>query len=102
MKIIASFTLVPIDGGLSLSPYIAACHEILERSGLSCEYHSNGTNIEGEWDEVFEVIKTCQMAVHDLGAKRIHTVIQLGTRTDREQDMAEKLVSVQEKRQKNI
>jgi uncharacterized protein YqgV (UPF0045/DUF77 family) len=37
--------------------------------------------------------------VHEMGAPRITTTIKLGTRTDREQGMDDKIRSVQEKLQ---
>jgi uncharacterized protein (TIGR00106 family) len=63
-------------------------------SGLTCEFHSNGTNIEGEWDIVFDTIKLCQLKVHAMGADRVFTTIQFSTRTDKDQRMNEKLKSV--------
>ncbi len=97
MKVILSFSLVPIDAGTSLSPYVAACEKVLEASGLNYALHANGTNVEGEWDEVFAAIKRCHEVVHQMGVKRLHTSIQVGTRTDRDQTMANKVKSVQEK-----
>ncbi len=61
--------------------------------------HAYGTNIEGEWDEVFAAIKRCHEYIHGMGAPRIHTTIKLGTRIDREQSMEDKIRSVQEKLQ---
>ncbi len=100
MHVIGSFTLVPVNSGLSLSRYIAACGEIIEESGLEFEAHSNGTNIEGSWDSVFQVMKDCQRKVHDMGVDRIFTTIQIGTRTDKIQKMSEKRKSVDAKRKK--
>jgi len=97
MHTILNFTLVPVNSGLSLSPYIAKCAEIVLDSGLGYEFHANGTNLEGPWDQVFKTIKDCQIAVHGLGVERIYTTIQLGTRTDKEQQMESKQVSVQSK-----
>jgi uncharacterized protein (TIGR00106 family) len=94
MKVIADFTLVPIGVGVSLSKYVAACEEILDRPGLKTSLHANGTNIEGEWDEVFAAIRACHEQVHAMGAPRIHTNIKLGTRTDRAQTMEDKVDSV--------
>ena len=54
-------------------------------------------NIEGEWDQVVGAIKTCHEAIHRMGAPRISTTIRLGTRTDREQTMKDKVESVQQK-----
>lgn len=96
MKTILSFTLVPVNSGLSLSKYIAACVTIIKHSGLVYELHSNGTNIEGEWEDVFEVVKKCQNKVHGMGVDRVFTTIQLGTRTDKNQQMLDKQESVKE------
>lgn len=94
MNAIASFTIVPISSGISLTPYIAACKKILKNSELTCEFHANGSNIEGEWDDIFRVIKECQIKVHEMGAKRVFTTIQVGTRLDKEHKMIDKQASV--------
>jgi uncharacterized protein (TIGR00106 family) len=54
MNAIAEFTIIPIGVGVSLSKYVAICEQVLLASGLSYELHANGTNIEGEWDEVMQ------------------------------------------------
>jgi len=97
MNAIAEFTIIPIGVGLSLSNYVAVCEQILEESGLSYELHANGTNVEGEWDDVVAAIKTCHEKLHEMGVPRIATQIKLGTRTDRLQKMADKTASVREK-----
>ena len=97
MNAIAEFTIIPIGVGVSLSKYVALCEQILEESGLSYELHANGTNLEGEWDEVMDAIKTCHVRLHEMGVPRIATQIKIGTRIDREQKMAEKIASVREK-----
>jgi len=97
MHVIVDFTVVPLGTGVSLSPYIAACERVLAESGLTYELHANGTNVEGEWDEVFAAIRRCHEALHALGVPRIHTDVKLGTRTDRVQHMADKVASVRQK-----
>jgi uncharacterized protein (TIGR00106 family) len=97
MQVIVDFTVVPVGAGVSLSPFIAQVQRILEGSGLQHELHANGTNVEGDWDEVMAAIRRCHEALHDMGVPRIHTDIKVGTRSDREQHMADKIASVQEK-----
>jgi len=97
MKVIADLCVVPIGVGVSVSSYIAACQRVLEGAGLEIRLHAYGTNIEGEWDEVFAAIKRCHEVVHEMGAPRIHTNIKCGTRVDREQTMREKVESVTRK-----
>ena len=97
MKVIADLCVVPIGVGVSVSEYVAACERVLRDAGLEVRLHAYGTNIEGEWDTVFAAIKRCHEAVHAMGAPRISTSLKVGTRTDREQTMAEKIASVETK-----
>ncbi len=99
MKVIAEFSIIPIGVGVSLSKYIAVCERILEESGLTHELHANGTNVEGEWDEVINVIKRCHQALHEMGVPRLSTSIKVNTRIDREQTMFDKVSSVRVKLQ---
>ena len=97
MNVILEFTVVPIGVGVSLSTYVAVCETILEEAGLNYELHANGTNVEGEWDEVFAALKRCHETLHEMGVPRISTQIKVGTRTDRPQTMADKVESVRAK-----
>jgi uncharacterized protein (TIGR00106 family) len=95
MKTIVDFCIVPMGVGVSVSKYVAECEKILNKAGLKTMLHAYGTNIEGEWDDVFAAIKTCHENIHKLGAPRISTTLRVGTRTDRDQTMEEKIKSVQ-------
>jgi uncharacterized protein (TIGR00106 family) len=97
MKVLVDLCIVPIGVGVSLSSYIAACEKVLTEAGLKTSLHSYGTNIEGDWDEVFAAVKRCHEVIHAMGAPRITTTIKLGTRTDRNQTMEDKIKSVREK-----
>ena len=97
MKVIADFSLVPIGVGVSVSKYVAACEEVLKEAGLKRKLHAYGTNVEGEWEEVLGAIKRCHEVVHEMGAPRVSTVIKVGTRTDRDQTMDDKVESVEAK-----
>ncbi len=97
MKVIADFSIVPIGVGISVSKYIAECEKIFKQAGLKIILHSYGTNIEGEWDEVFSAIKKCHQVVHEMGAPRISSNMRFGTRTDRDQSMEDKIKSVEDK-----
>ena len=97
MHTIVDLTIIPIGVGVSLSTYIAACEEVLADSGLTYELHANGTDVEGEWEDVFAAIRRCHETLHAMGVPRIHTTIKLGTRSGEVQTMAGKLNSVREK-----
>jgi uncharacterized protein (TIGR00106 family) len=97
MKVTADLSIIPIGVGSSLSKYVAACEKVLAEAGLKTNLHSFGTNIEGEWDDVFAAIKKCHETLHEMGAPRLHTAIKLGTRTDRAQSLDDKVKSVRDK-----
>jgi uncharacterized protein (TIGR00106 family) len=97
MQVIIDLCLVPLGVGVSVSKYVAECHRVLQEAGLQHQLHAYGTNIEGEWDAVMAAVKRCHERVHELGAPRITTTIKLGTRTDRDQTMADKVASVEQK-----
>ncbi len=97
MKVIVDLCVVPLGVGVSVSRYVAACERVLREAGLEIRLHAYGTNIEGEWETVFAAIRRCHELVHEMGAPRITTTIRLGTRTDRDQSMSDKVRSVEEK-----
>ncbi|MGE5436309.1 MAG: MTH1187 family thiamine-binding protein [Syntrophothermus sp.] len=97
MKVIADFCIIPIGVGVSVSKYIAHVEKILKDAGLKTKLHAYGTNIEGEWDDVFAAIKKCHLEVHELGSPRISSTLRFGTRIDKEQSMDDKITSVESK-----
>jgi uncharacterized protein (TIGR00106 family) len=97
MKVIADLTVSPFGVGLSVSNYIAACHEIFAEAGLKTNLHAYGTNIEGDWDEVLSAVKKCHETLHQMGVPRLTSSLKIGTRTDREQTMDDKMDSVHDK-----
>jgi uncharacterized protein (TIGR00106 family) len=97
MRVIADLCVIPIGVGVSVSKEVAACERIFAEAGLKVNLHAYGTNIEGEWDEVFAAIKRCHEVVHSMGAPRVSSSLRFGTRIDREQSMADKIKSVRDK-----
>jgi len=95
MHVTVELCLVPLGVGVSVSPYVSAAVRVLREAGFTPEVHAYGTNFEGEWDDAMAAIRRCHEAVHELGAPRIHSSVKLGTRTDRDQRLADKVASIQ-------
>ena len=95
MRVIADLSVVPLGVGVSVSKYVAACQRVFEEAGLETRLHAYGTNLEGDWDEVFAAIKRCHEVVHEMGTPRVTSTLRFGTRTDRPQTMDQKVRSVQ-------
>ena len=86
--------VVPLGVGVSLAPYIGECQKVIEGKGLDYQLGPNGTAIEGKWGEVFDCIKECHLALHNLNVPRIYTTLKINTRTDRRQSFREKVPKV--------
>ena len=97
MKVMVDLCVVPMGVGVSVSAYIAECEKIIAGAGLAHQLHPYGTVIEGDWDAVFAAVRACHERVHALGAPRVFTSLKVGTRTDREQSMQDKVDSVRRK-----
>lgn len=97
MKVMIDICIVPLGVGVSVSEYVTACQRVLVDAGLEHQMHAYGTNVEGDWDDVMAAVKRCHEVVHEMGAPRITSSMRLGTRTDREQSMADKIQSVTDK-----
>ena len=82
---------------MSVSKQVADCHRVLQEAGLNPRLHAYGTNIEGEWDEVFAAIKRCHEVLHESGVPRLSSTLRFGTRTDRSQTVDDKIHSAQQK-----
>ncbi|PCJ36190.1 MAG: hypothetical protein COA75_08105 [Cellvibrionales bacterium] len=94
MKVHVDLCLIPMGGDVSVSSEIAVCQQIFKAAGLSHQLHAFGTNIEGEWDEVMAAVKACHQQVHQMGRARVTSTLKVGTRTDREQSLEDKVESV--------
>jgi len=97
MKVIADVCVIPIGIGVSVSREVSVCERIFAEAGLKTRLHAYGTNLEGEWDDVFAAIKRCHEVLHGMGVARISSSLRFGTRVDREQTMEDKIRSVEAK-----
>jgi len=91
MKAIAEVQVIPIGSGVSVRAEVKRAHRILEEAGLNAQLHSNGTNLEGELEDIFAAIARIHETLHAEGTARLSTHIKIGTRTDKESSLAGKL-----------
>lgn len=96
MKAIADVCIIPLGAGVSVSREVTECERILRESGLKTKLHAYGTNVEGEWDEIMAAVKRCHEALHKMGVVRVSTSIRIGTRTDKEQTIEDKVRKVEQ------
>jgi uncharacterized protein (TIGR00106 family) len=77
--VLLDFSMSPMDKGESVGPFVARCLEIVAASGLDYRLHSMGTTVEGDWDEVFAVVRRCFEALQ-VDCQRISVAIKVDYR----------------------
>ncbi len=93
---LVAFSVWP-NGGLgveSVRDAVAAAVRIVRASGLPNRTDSMFTTIEGEWDEVFDVIHRAADAVSKYG-KRVDLVIKADIRPGYESELTRKVESLE-------
>ena len=96
MKVIADIFVVPFTGRTSVRAEVARAHAILRETGPPTQLHASGTNIEGDYDTIGAALKRGHEELHAAGAARISTTIRLGSRTDKEQSLLDKVRAVED------
>jgi uncharacterized protein (TIGR00106 family) len=76
---IAAFSITPIGAGDSVSASVADAVRLVRASGLPNETNAMFTNVEGEWDEVMALLKSCVMTVAE-SAPRVSVVVKIDHR----------------------
>ena len=96
MSVLIHFSIFPLDKGESVSQYVARAVKIIKGSGLPYKLGSMGTNIEGEWAEVMDVVTRCFDEFTE-DCDRIYFTIAGDYREKGKNRIAAKVESVEEK-----
>jgi uncharacterized protein (TIGR00106 family) len=64
---------------------------------VKVELDSMFTTLEGDLDEIFDLVRRMQEAVFEAGAERVGTVIKIDDRRDRTSSMTDKVRAVEDR-----
>jgi len=94
--VLLEFSMSPLNRGESVGDYVARSLEIIDASGLDYQLHAMGTIIEGEADQVLEVMRQCLEAMSQ-DCDRITCTAKLDYRRGKSGRLQSKVASVEEK-----
>lgn len=94
-------SFIPIGVGTSLSQYIAKVVKVMDESGIPYQIHAMGTIIEGEWDEIMNLIKKCKDILME-EIDRLVIDIKVDDRKGTKNRIEAKVKSVEEKIGKSL
>lgn len=100
-EVLLEFSMSPFDKGESLSKYVSRSLEIIDESGVEYRLNPMGTVLEGDWDEVFDVVKKCFQRMKK-DCNRISCSIKVDYRKGTEGRLTSKIKSVEEKVGKSL
>ncbi len=92
--VLLEFSMSPLAKGESVGSYVSRSLEIIDKSGLDYRLNPMGTIIEGEWDEVFAVVKACYERMKE-DCDRISAVIKVDYRKGAKGRLTTKIQSVE-------
>ena len=86
----------PLGKGESVGQYVARSLEIVDQSGLDYRLNPMGTVLEGDWDDVFGVVKQCYERMRK-DCNRISCAIKVDYRKGAEGRLSGKVMSVEKR-----
>ena len=90
MNTLVAVAIAPFGEGEELSAYVAEVVKVIRESGLPNKTYSMFTEIEGEWDEVMQVVKDATFVLAERGI-RTEVILKADIRPGHEGTMEGKL-----------
>ncbi len=92
--VLIEFSMFPLDKGESLSPYVARILDIIDQSGIPYRLNPMGTVLEGDYDEVMEVVRKCFKAL-EKDCNRISMTLKMDYRKTDQSRLESKIKKVE-------
>lgn len=99
MNTLVAVAIAPFGVGDELSKEVAEVVKIIRDSGLPNKTYSMFTEIEGEWDEVMEVVKNATFVLAEKGI-RTEVIMKMDIRPGYNNMMTEKIDRMENQMQK--
>jgi uncharacterized protein (TIGR00106 family) len=99
--VLLEMSITPLGVGDSVSRYVTECVDLVDQSGLDYELHAMGTIVEGELEQVLDLMRRCieQVATH---SDRVTCAAKLDFRRGMSGRIKSKVASVEQKLGRNV
>lgn len=99
--VLLEFSMSPLGKGESVGKYVSRSLDIIDKSGVEYQLNPMGTVLEGEWDDVFRVVKECYTRMKK-DCPRISCVIKVDYRRGQKGRLTGKVVSVEKRLKRRL
>lgn len=93
--VLLEFAMAPHGQGDSLGPYVARILDVIDRSGVRYQLTPMGTILEGDWEEVMNVVTACFKAL-EADCPRIGVNLKVDYRAGPQSRMRSKIETVEQ------
>ncbi|HEX9742972.1 MAG TPA: MTH1187 family thiamine-binding protein [Nitrospiraceae bacterium] len=94
--VLLEFSMSPLGKGESVGRYVSRSLDIIDRSGMAYRLNPMGTVLEGEWDDVFLVVRKCYERMRR-DCNRISCTIKVDYRKGHRGRLESKVASVEKR-----
>ena len=99
--VLLEFSMSPLGKGESVSKFVSRSLDIIDKSGVPYRLNPMGTVLEGEWDEVFAVVRQCYERMK-MDCNRISCSIKVDYRKGHSGSLVSKVASVEKTLKRSI
>ncbi|HEX6532480.1 MAG TPA: MTH1187 family thiamine-binding protein [Nitrospira sp.] len=99
--VLLEFSMSPLGKGESVSKYVSRSLDIIDKSGVPYRLNPMGTVLEGEWEEVFSVVRKCYERMRK-DCNRISCSIKVDYRKGHSGRLVSKVASVEKTLKRSI
>ncbi len=94
--VLLEFSMSPLGKGESVGQYVARSLDIIDKSGVAYRLNPMGTVLEGEWNDVFWVVRKCYERMKK-DCNRISCTIKVDYRKGHKGRLDSKVASVEKR-----
>ena len=99
--VLLEFSMSPLGKGESVGKYVSRSLEIIDKSGVDYRLNPMGTILEGNLDEVLEVVKKCFDRMQK-DCNRISCTVKIDYRKGKKGRLTSKTASVERRLRKKL
>ena len=99
--VLLEFSMSPLGKSESVGKYVSRSLDIVDRSGVEYRLNPMGTVLEGEWDEVMDVVRQCYERMKN-DCNRISCTMKVDYRKGKKGRLSGKVASVEKRLKKKL
>ena len=99
--VLLEFSMSPLGKGESVGKYVARSVDIIDKSGVEYRLNPMGTVLEGEWDDVMEVVRRCYLRMRK-DCNRISCTVKIDYRKGHRGRLTAKTASVEKRLKRRV